>query len=321
MSSRGELVSEQPPEVTVVIPNWNGRRYLEECLEALRAQEYRGFETFVVDNGSSDGSLGLLRERFPEVRVIELGDNRGFAGAMNEGIRAAPTPLVAFLNNDTRADPRWLGELVACIRRHPAAAAAASKLLVYSTGLIDGAGDCLGRQLLPYPRGNGSHDDGRFSKEVEVFGATGGASIWRAEVLAELGAFDETFFAYFEDVDLSFRARLLGYEVWYAPGSVVLHHGGGTSGAYSDFSFFYPIRNRWFLVVKNAPLALLLLYALPVVYSEVVLWVRAVYRGKLGAMLRAYRDVLRSWPRLRAQRRAIQASRQASVSRLNRLVA
>ena len=105
--------------VTVVIPNWNGRHFLEECLEALRAQRYEDFETLVVDNGSTDGSQELLRSRFPEVRLLELGENRGFAAAMNQGIGAVETPLVAFLNNDTRAEPDWLGELVACFERHP----------------------------------------------------------------------------------------------------------------------------------------------------------------------------------------------------------
>ena len=128
-----------------------------------------------MDNGSTDGSTGLLRERFPAVRVLELGENRGFAAAMNEGIRAAHTPLVAFLNNDTRVDPSWLGELVSCLDRHPAAGAAASKLLIYDTKRIDGAGDCLGRLLLPYPRGHDRPDDERFAEEIEVFGATGGA--------------------------------------------------------------------------------------------------------------------------------------------------
>jgi GT2 family glycosyltransferase len=309
------------PRVTVVIPNWNGHRFLEECLEALGAQDYRDFETLVVDNGSTDGSTGLLRERFPGARVLELGENRGFAAAMNEGIRAAGTPLVAFLNNDTRVDASWLGELVSCLDRHPAAAAAASKLLIYDTKRIDGAGDCLGRLLLPYPRGHDRPDDERFADEIEVFGATGGASAWRVDVLEQMDGFDESFFAYFEDVDLSFRTRLAGYEIWYAPRSVVLHHGGGTSSAFSDFSFFHPIRNRWYLVLKNMPVPLLLLYALPLAYSEAVLWVRAVYRRKVGAMLRAYRDVGRNRARLMRQRRAIQADRRISLRRLNRLVA
>jgi GT2 family glycosyltransferase len=309
------------PRVTVLIPNWNGHRFLEECLEALSEQDYRDFETLLVDNGSTDGSVELLRERFPGVRVLELGENRGFAGAMNEGIGAAGAPLVAFLNNDTRVDPAWLGELVACLDRHPAAAAAASKLLVYESRRMDGAGDCLGRMFLPHPRGHGRPDDDRFAEEVEVFGATGGASLWRGDVVAELGGFDESFFAYFEDVDLSFRTQLAGHEIWYAPRSVVLHHGGGTSSGFSDFSFFHPIRNRWYLIVKNVPWQLLLLYALPIAYGEGVLWARAVYRRKVGAMLRAYRDIGRSRSRLIRQRRAIQAGRRTSLRRLNRLVA
>lgn len=306
--------------ITVVVPNWNGTRFLDECFEALREQQYRDFEALLVDNGSTDGSVELIRERFPEVRVLELGANRGFAAAMNEGIRAAGTPYVAFLNNDTRADPRWLGELVACLERHPRAAAAASKLLIYSSGLVDGAGDCLGKDLFPHPRGHSEPDDERFAEEVEVFGATGGASLWRAEALAEAGLFDEAFFAYFEDVDLSFRARHAGWEFWYAPLSLVLHHRGGTSRAFSDFSFVHPIRNRWYLVIKNVPLGLGLRHLHSILWSELVLWVRAVYRLKIGAMLRAYREVLASRARLRQQRRQILASSRVDLRRLDHLL-
>ncbi len=306
-------------EVTVVIPNWNGRHFLEECLEALRAQRYERFETVVVDNGSSDGSQELLWTRFPEVRVLELGENHGFAAAMNAGIGAAQTPLVAFLNNDTEADRDWLRELVACLERHPEAAGAASKLLIRSSGLVDGAGDCLGEDLFPHPRGHGFPDEG-LGEEVEVFGASGGASLWRAEALAQVGVFDEAFFAYFEDADLSFRARHAGWTFWYAPGSVVLHHRGGTSGGFSDFAFINPVRNRWFLTIKNVPLRVVLRHLHWVVWSELVLWARAVYRLKLRAMLRAYRDVLASRGRLLRQRREILSSSGLRPKEVDRLL-
>src|SRR5262249_16347567 len=145
----------------------------------------------------------------------------------------ASAPLLAFLNNDTHPEPDWLAELVAALERHPPAAGVAPKVLIHSTRRIDAAGDCLGKDLFPYPRGHREPDDGRFEDEVEVFGVTGGASLWRAEALAEIGLFDEAFFAYFEDVDLCFRARHAGWELWYAPRSVVLHHRGGTSGGFS----------------------------------------------------------------------------------------
>jgi hypothetical protein len=312
-------VSTRPPDVTVVIPNWNGRHFLEECLEALRAQRYESFEALVVDNGSSDGSQDFLRTRFPEARVLDLGENRGFAAAMNAGIAAAESALVAFLNNDTEADTGWLGELVACLERHPDAAGAASKLLIRSSGLVDGAGDCLGEDLFPHPRGHGFPDEG-FGEEVEVFGASGGASLWRAEALAQVGMFDEAFFAYFEDADLSFRARHAGWSFWYAPGSVVLHHRGGTSGGFSDFAFVNPIRNHWFLTIKNVPLRVVMRHLHLVVWSELVLWARAVYRRKLGAMARAYRDVLASRGRLLRQRREILSSSRVSPQELERLL-
>jgi GT2 family glycosyltransferase len=312
-------VSTGPAEVTVVIPNWNGRHFLEPCLEALRAQRYESFDTLVVDNASTDDSQQLLRTRFPEVRLLELGENRGFAGAMNAGIAAAETPLVAFLNNDTEADPAWLAELVACLERHPDAAGAASKLVIRSSGLIDGAGDCFGKDLFPHPRGHGFPDEG-LDEEVEVFGASGGASLWRAEALTQVGAFDEAFFAYFEDADLCFRARHAGWTFWYAPGSVVLHHRGGTSGGFSDFGFVHPIRNRWFLTIKNVPLRVVLRHLHLVAWSELVLWARAAYRRKLGAMARAYRDVLASRGRLLQQRREILSSSRLRPTELERLL-
>jgi GT2 family glycosyltransferase len=310
-----------PRQVTVLIPNWNGRQFLEECLDALQAQLFHGFETVVVDNGSTDGSQELLRSRFPEVRLLALGENRGFAAAMNEGIRAASTPLVAFLNNDTRVEPDWLGELVACVERHPRAAAVAPKVLIESTREIDSVGDGLGKDLFPYPLGHREPDDARAgAKEAEVFAVTGGASLWRREALDEVGLFDEAFFAYFEDVDLSFRALHAGWELWYAPRSVVLHHRGGTSGGFSDFAFVHPIRNRWFLVKKNVPGSIVLRHLPLIVWSELVLWVRAVYRRKVGATLRAYREVLASRSRLAAQRREILGSSRLDRRSLERML-
>ena len=153
-----------------------------------------------------------------------------------------------------------------------------------------------------------------------MFGASGGASLWRAEALAQVGAFDESFFAYFEDADLSFRARHAGWTFWYAPGSVVLHHRGGTSGGFSDFGFVHPIRNRWYLTIKNVPLRVVLRHLHWVVWSELVLWARAVYRRKLGAMVRAYREVLASRGRLRRQRREILSSSRLSRKELERLL-
>jgi GT2 family glycosyltransferase len=304
--------------VSVVVPNWNGARFLPVCLESLRHQTRPPAELVVVDNGSEDESLRVLEERFPEVRVIALGENLGFARAVNAGIGATGGGFVALLNNDAEADPSWLAELVACLERHPRAAAATSKMLLRADpGRFDGAGDIMTRYLRAYPRGRGEQDLGQYDEEVQVFSASGGASLWRATVLRELGLLDEDMFAYYEDVDLGFRARLAGYECWYAPRAVVLHEGGGSSGPRAgEFAHFHAVRNRWSVIVKDAPAALLLRCGLRVAFAELLSLARATRERQLGLMLRAYREVLHRLPSWRRRRRELQRQRRAGTSEL-----
>jgi GT2 family glycosyltransferase len=306
---------------SIVIPNLNGEKYLPDCLAALRGQSLDDFEVILVDNGSTDRSVGLARESFPQVRVIELDANYGFARAMNVGIEAAEGEYIVPLNYDTQARADWLAELVACMDRHPDAAAAASKtLLMHNSQLIDGAGDVMDWSFLPHPRGHGEPDGERFQQEIQVFSASGAASIWRAEALRDIGVFDEDFFSYYEDVDLGYRARLLGYECWYAPASVALHVRGGWSAGRSEFTFFHPVKNRWFLIVKNTPAALLARHAHRILYGEASWWYQALKQRKLRVMLRAYGAIARSFPRLLAKRRQIQRRRRISLRELDRLL-
>jgi GT2 family glycosyltransferase len=309
------------PSCSVVIPNVDGKELLPECLAALRGQSFDDFEVIVVDNGSTDGSTAFVRESFPEIRVIELGTNYGFAKAMNVGIEASGGEYVVPLNYDTQPATDWLAELVACMQRHPAAAAAGSKtLLMRDERLIDGAGDVMDWAFLPHPRGHGDLDSERFQEEIQVFSVSGAACIWRAAVLQELGLFDEDFVSYYEDVDLGFRARLLGYECWYAPRSVALHVRGAWSGGRSEFAFFHPVKNRWFMIVKNVPAVLLARHAHRILYGEASWWYQALKGRRIGVMLRAYGAVARSFPRLLSKRRQIQSRRRLPVRELNRLL-
>jgi GT2 family glycosyltransferase len=306
---------------SVVVPNLDGAELLGPCLGAVAAQTVAGVETIVVDNGSHDGSVALVRERFPDARVRELGENRGFAAAMNAGIDAAQAPLVAFLNNDAVPAPDWLAELGACLDRHPRGAAATAKLL--SNGdqkMLDGAGDGLTASFLPFVHGHGRPDDGRWDEEIEVFGASGTASLWRADVLRELGAFDERFFAYYEDVDLSFRARLRGYELWYAPRAVASHRRGATAGGDLRFTLHSPARNRWFFVLKNAPAGLLVRHPLGLLAGEGFWWLRALRARSPGTLVRAYCEVLQELRPLLRERRALQRRRVVSAAELDRLL-
>ena len=314
-------VDSEPPTVSVVIPNLNGRHLLGRCLERLREQTVSDMETIVVDSGSEDDSVAFLQSNFPEAQVVALVANRGFAGGMNAGIERARGALVAFLNNDAEVDPSWLEELLACLDRHPRAAAATSKLLLADQrNTIDGAGDCLTPSFLPYPRGHGMPDRGQFDEEVEVFSPAGAASLWRRSALEDVGLFDERFFAYYEDVDLGFRARLKGYECWYAPKAVAYHQRGATAGSHTEFTLFHPLKNRWFLILKNAPGRLLLRNAVWLALGEGFLWIRALRARKPLVVLRAYREIVRNIREVRAERRTIQRDSRVSPGELKQLL-
>jgi GT2 family glycosyltransferase len=309
------------PRCSVVIPNVNGERFLGPCLAALREQSEDDFEVIVVDNGSTDGSLATVHEVYPEARIFELGDNFGFARAMNVGIEAAGGEYVVLLNNDTEVAPDWLEELVACIERWPRAAGAASKtLLMRDRTLVDGAGDVMTWTFEPHPRGHGEPDSERFADEVQVFSPSGAASIWRADALREIGLFDENFFIYYEDVDLGFRARLLGYECWYAPRSVALHTRGAWTTGRSEFTFFHPVKNRWFMIIKNAPARLLIRHLPQLLRGEASWWYQALRHRKVRVLLRSYAAVCRSLPRLLRQRRRLQRRRRVALAELDRIL-
>jgi GT2 family glycosyltransferase len=309
------------PRTSIVIPNLNGRRFLGPCLEALVLQTDSDFETIVVDNGSADGSVAFVRERFPDAKVMELRSNHGFAGAMNAGIAEAKGDVVAFLNNDAVPERTWLEELRGCLDRHPRAAAATAKLVSSEApAILDGAGDGMTPSFLPFVRGHGKRDGSAFEEELEVFAASGAASLWRGDLLRELGGFDERFFAYYEDVDLSFRARLLGYECWFAPSAVAAHARGGTAGDDLRFTLYHPARNRWFFLLKDAPGALLARHPLGLIVGEAFWWRRALQRRSPLTLLRAYAEVVRNVRPLLHERRRLQRSRVVSARELDRLL-
>jgi GT2 family glycosyltransferase len=302
--------------VTVVVPSYEGAPHLRRCLPALARQQGVAFEVIVVDNGSTDGSDGVVGE-FPAARLLRLPVNRGYAGAANAGAALADGEFVAFLNNDTEPDERWLAELVACAERHPDAGAVDSKVLrADDPGVVDGAGDAMTRSLKAFRRGAGEPDDGRYDEEAEVFSASGTACLWRTAAFRRLGGFDETYFAYYEDVDLGFRSRLAGLECWYAPRAVVLHVGGATSKRVLDVDARYSLRNRWATATKNAPAAWLIRNAPLIAVGELMLWARFLRDGRPRLLARQLAAVGRSLPALLRARRDVQRSRSVAYREL-----
>ena len=248
--------------VTVIIPNYNGMKFLEPCFEALKAQTYRNFKILVVDNGSSDGSKEGLKAQ--GVDTIFLEENTGFSGAVNIGIKAADTPYVILLNNDTKADEYYVAEMVKAIERSPKIFSVSSRMIqMYHPDLMDDAGDMYCILGWAYQRGIGQSVK-KYRRSRRVFSACAGAAIYRREGFEQIGYFDEMHFAYLEDLDVGYRARIYGYDNVYCPAAVVYHVGSGTSGSkYNAFKVKLAARNSVYLNYKNMPLPQLVLNAAP----------------------------------------------------------
>lgn len=239
----------------VVIPNWNGADMITHCLRSLERQSVK-HRVVVVENGSSDDSVSIIRKEFPEVTLLEFPDNAGFAGGVNRGIRFAleqGAKYIALFNNDAVADKDWLKSLVTEAKNHPEAGIITGKLLRTDKKHLDSTGDFYTIWGLPFPRGRNQQDKGWYDEAEEVFGASGGASLYRAKMLEEIGLFDEDFFAYYEDVDVSFRAQMAGWKVRYVPAALAYHGVGGTSSKMGDFARHHSAKNFLLLYARNMP--------------------------------------------------------------------
>lgn len=311
------------PRVTVVVLNYNGRQLLEVVLPSLAAQRYEDFETVVVDDCSTDDSVEYLHKQHPEVRVVDTGTgNVGVAAALNIAVRAAESELVALLNNDIELDPDWLGELVAALERHPEAGSASCKLFNYwRRDELDGAGDIFTRSGVATRRGHGQLDQGQYDHETEVFAPTAGAALYRASTLAAVGPFDESFYAYFEDVDWGLRAQLLGYRCRYAPSAVAYHMGSATTGGeLNRFYFALHRRNLLGVLIKDPPLGFLVANAPWIGWAQLQIALRSARAGMLGVHFGALVDTLRRAPRWLMARRQIQRSRTIGSAEFRQLV-
>jgi GT2 family glycosyltransferase len=293
--------------VSVVIPLWNGLRWLPGCLASLADQTVSPERIIVVDNDSTDGSPAYLRQHHPQVEVLPLECNTGFAHAANEGIARADTEFVVLLNTDVVLDPDWIARMAERARNDPHAGSIACKMLqLDSPGMVYDAGDVLRRDGACEQRGRFGRDDGRWDVPGEVFGACAGAALYRTSAVTELGGFDERYFAYIEDVDLSLRLRLAGWRCLYEP--VIAHHAGEGSSYQLPGGHQYLVeRNTLFLVAKAFPARWL-----PFVAYRQLSWTRSALRQRrLSHHLRgALAGIVMAW---RARRDRRELRRQASV--------
>ncbi len=282
-------------KVTVVIPNYNGMKYIRNCLDSLAAlRDESTFHTIIVDNGSRDGSLEAIIREYPEVEVIALPDNTGFCHAVNVGIRAGRTPYVLLLNNDTVVKPGFLKYLEEAMEESEDIFSVNSMILsMQDESVIDSAGIRYCVLGWAYDRGKGKKT-AAFEKKTEVFAACGAASLYRKSVFEKIGLFDEDHFAYLEDVDLGYRARIYGYRNIYEPRAKVIHAGSATSGSrYNEFKTKLSSANNAYLIGKNMPF-LQLLINLPFLAFGFLVKALFFCRKKMGMLyIKSYLEGMR----------------------------
>jgi GT2 family glycosyltransferase len=247
-------------KVSIVIPNYNGEKFLEACFNSLAEQTFKDYEVIFVDNFSADKSCEMVKENYPNVKIIKLDKNYGFSKAVNEGIKASDSEFVVLLNNDTAAEKDWLEKLVCCVEGDNKIFSCCSKMIQYhKRKLIDDAGDEYSALGWTFKRGENASVL-KFSEDRRVFSSCGGAAIYRRCIFKKIGYFDEGFFAYMEDVDICFRANIKGYKNIFCSGAKIYHIGSGTTGSrYNSLKVKLAARNNVYVVLKNMPLALIII--------------------------------------------------------------
>jgi GT2 family glycosyltransferase len=309
-------------KIAVVIPNWNGVNEIDACLSALTAQSM-AHHVIVVENGSTDGSLEFIRAKYPNIDVIVNQKNLGFAGGVNVGIRKAlgsGFDYVALLNNDAVPHKHWLKHLAKTLYIDSRAGIVTCKLLQADGKHVDSTGDFYTSWGLPYPRDRGAPTNVAHNKQEEVFGASGGASLYRAEMFGEIGLFDEDFFAYYEDVDISFRAQLAGWKVLYQPKSEAYHATSTTSGKIKGFGTYQYHKNVPLVLIKNVPgrLFFRVAWRFGIAYSSV--FINSIVRGNGWAAIKGFLHMLTLLPKKLMERRSIQKNRKTSVDYIHSVI-
>jgi GT2 family glycosyltransferase len=300
------------PLISVIIPHLNGKHHLDDCLGSLRQQSFSDFEVILADNGSTDSTQAYVRQNYPEVHLLELGENRGFTGACNAGFELSLGEIVILLNNDTETDPHWLQAIVDAFERQPQAGSIASKMLLFDRrDIFHTAGDIYLVSGIPDNRGVWQQDIGQYDQEEPVFSACGGAAAYRRSMIDEIGFLDDDFFFSCEDVDLAWRAHLNGWQVYYEPTAVVYHKLKASSGSGVNSSY-YDGRNFLYLIWKNYPSSLLRRNWKSIARAQLSIsgealraWRGAAARARLRGQLAGLFGLLKMLPK----RRQIQAAR------------
>lgn len=322
LSTESTASRPQHSVLSIIIPNWNGGRFLPTCLDSLARQTVQDIEVIVVDNASSDGSPEMLKADYPWVRLIPLPENRGFTGACNAGLEVAKGQFLALLNNDTEVDSRWVETVISAFQRHDDVGSVASKMLLFDRrDHFHTAGDFFTTDGRPGNRGVWQRDEGQYDREEYVFSACGGSSVYRRAMLDQVGLLDDDFFFSGEDIDLGWRAQLAGWRCLYTPQAIVYHHLSATGGGVT--ASYYDGRNLLFILVKNVPSSLWRKHGFAIARAQARLAWQALraWRGAAArARLRGMAAGILGIPRMYRKRRHIQQQRRVSLEYLESIL-
>jgi GT2 family glycosyltransferase len=315
-------MSYKPSQPVVVIPNWNGGDDLLSAVQSLAEQSLTPY-IIIVDNGSTDGSAEHAAQKYPKIEIIRHSSNRGYAGGINPGFKRAielGAEFTAPFNDDAIADKRWLKQLVEYLQTHPKVGAACCKVLTFDGQRLDTSGDYYTNWGLPYPRGRREYDIRKYDQETDIFAASGAASLYRVKALKEVGLLDEDFFAYYEDVDLSFRLQLAGWKVSFVPGSIVYHRIGMTSGRIKGFTTYQTMKNLPVVWFKDVPGPYLWTIGWRLTLAQTLFFARAVTRGQgwmaLKGSVRGFGLIIKKIP----ERKRIQRNKKVSNTYMWKMV-
>lgn len=306
-------------KVSVIVITWNRKDLLKDCLDSLRKQSYKNFETIVVDNGSKDESIEFIKKYYPKTKTIHFKKNLGFSIAANKGIKASKSEYFILLNNDTIVDKNFIKYLVESLDNNRKYCACTAKIINYfNKNILASAGDLMNNAGQSFSRGLGSRAD-RFSKQEEVFLLTGGASIFRKDFFKKIGYFDEDYFFSGEDSDWCFRAQLFGYKFFYEPKAIVYHHCKASSRSISKVIDYFHFRNMTITILKNFPLGLFFkrwrFVLVPLIHLNT--FSHMTSEGHLKEAIKADLWIIKHLRQILRKRSKIQSKRKVSIEYIN----
>lgn len=331
MLGRQEVqAQEQDPKalvkVAVIVLNWNGKEFLKTCLDSLQTQTFRNFKVILVDNGSSDNSAEFVRDNYPDVEVIAINKNCGFAKGNNIGIQAAlkddDVKYIALLSNDTKVEPDWLKELVKVAELDKQVGSCQPKML--STGnpkIIDALGIAINKNGAAIQVGYGTEDTGQHNQVKEIFGPCAGSVLYKREMLMHVGLFDEDFFIYYEDVDLALRARLAGWRSMYVPKAVVYHEHSVAYGKASPVKMYFLGRNQYYYTIKNLPTDIIFKFLIrrsAGIAATILAYIKNRKFEWIKPYLKANFDAIKNIQMMRKKRKKIRSARLISDEELKK---